>query len=254
MKKDPYYTDGKQTIYLGDCLEVMRGFEDKNFGMIFTSPPYNMRLRIRNGKYTEREWAEHFSKKYEDFHDALPIDKYYRFHSDSLREMLRISSLIFWNIQVVTGSKEAVFKIIGDFAKNITDIIVWDKGFGQPAMNNGVLNRGSELIIAFEDNKKQGRTFEKYKFERGTLQDIWRIKGSKEKYEGHGAVFPVELVAKAIQSFSEENDAILDPFMGSGTTLVAAKMLGRKATGIEISEKYCAIARDRLRQEVLLYS
>src|SRR3990167_9915430 len=235
-----YPEDFPNKVIQGDCLEIMKLMPDKCVDLVFTSPPYNMRMRIRNGEYTEREWAEHFSKKYEDFHDALPIEEYYKFHSDCLKEMLRISPLVFWNIQVVSGSKEAVFKIIGDFAKSITDIIVWDKGFGQPAMNNGVLNRGSELIIAFEDNKKQGRTFEKYKFERGTMQDIWRYgRGGNGSIEGHSATFPLGLVSKAIAGWSNPNDIIFDPFLGSGTTARACKNLGRNYIGIEISEKYC---------------
>ena len=240
------------TIIQGDCLEIMKGMSSNSVGLVFTSPPYNMRLRIRNGEYTEREWAEHFSKKYEEFHDAIPIEEYYKFHSCCIKEMLRISPIVFWNIQIVTGSKEAIFRIIGDFRKSITDIIVWDKGFGQPAMNNGVLNRGSELIIVFESNKKQGRTFEKYKFKRGTIQDIWRVKRSSKKIKGHSAVFPVELVAKAINGWTDRDEIILDPFMGSGTTAVAAKQLGRNYIGIEISSEYCKIAEQRLRQQTLL--
>lgn len=240
-------------IYCGDCLELMKQIPDKSIDLVVTSPPYNMRLRIRNGEYTEREMGAHFSKKYEDYKDAMPMDKYYKFQKDCLKEMLRISPIVFWNIQIVTGSKEAIFRIIGDFAKEITDIIVWDKGFGQPAMNKGVINRATELIIVFEAERKNGRTFNKYYFERGTMQDIWRIgRGGTGEYKSHTAVFPKELVDTVLLGWTKENDLILDPFMGTGTTAVACKQLKRNFIGIEISQKYCDIANQRLRQEILL--
>ena len=67
----------------------------------------------------------------------------------------------------------------------------------------------------------------------------------------HPAVFPVNLALELASAYSSGNDLILDQFMGSGTTLVAAKQLGRRAIGIEIEEKYCQIAVERLRQAVL---
>ncbi len=70
-----------------------------------------MRLRIRNGKYTSREKSEHFSKKYKFFDDALPIEEFYEFHSKVLTEMLRVSKIVCYNFQIVTGSKQAFFKI-----------------------------------------------------------------------------------------------------------------------------------------------
>ena len=235
-------------IINADCLEVRKEMPEKSVDLVFTSPPYNMRLRIRNGEYTEREFGAHFSKKYKEFGDALPMGVYYQFHSNCLREMLRVSPIVFWNIQIVTGSKEAVFKIIGDFNREITDIIVWDKGFGQPAMNNGVLNRGYELIIIFESERKNGRTFNQYYFNRGTMQDIWRDgRGGKGQIEGHTALFPETLVNRALLGWSKAGDTILDPFLGSGTTAVVASQLNRKFIGIEISKDYCAIAEERLR-------
>ncbi len=68
----------------------------------------------------------------------------------------------------------------------------------------------------------------------------------------HPTQKPVELIKYLISKFSEEVETVFDPFLGSGTTAVAAKQLGRKYIGIELSEKYCEIARQRLRQDTLL--
>ncbi len=240
-------------IYNEDCLETMNRMPDNSINCVITSPPYNMRLRIRNGVYTDREMGAHFSKKYTDFGDALPIKEYERLHTEIIKELLRVSPIVFWNIQIVTGSKEAIFKIIGTFAKEITDIIVWDKGFGQPAMNNGVLNRGYELIIVFEKERKNGRTFNQYYFERGTLQDIWRIgRGGKGDIKTHTAVFPERLVGKILKNFTKENDLIYDPFMGTGTTARVCKDMNRKYIGSEISSEYCEIIKKRLAQQTLI--
>ena len=237
----------KNTVIKGDCLEVMKEIPDKSVDCIITSPPYNMRTRVRNGKYTTKEKSEHFSKKYSHFGDDLSIEEYESFHTKVLNECLRISSIVFWNIQIVTGSKEAVFKIIGKFAKNIVDIVVWDKGFGQPAMHSGVLNRGYELIIILEPNRKAGRTFTKYKFKRGELQDIWRLgRGGKGKIKIHTAVFPETLVETVLKNFTSENEIILDPFAGSGTTGVAAKNLNRNYILIEKEQEYIDIINKRL--------
>jgi len=82
------------------------------------------------------------------------------------------------------------------------------------------------------------------------LPDIQRWKWSSHKPNGHPAEKPIEGMLWMIHQSG--GDLILDPFMGSGTTLRAAKDLGRKAIGIEIEEKYCEIAAKRMKQEVLL--
>lgn len=74
---------------------------------------------------------------------------------------------------------------------------------------------------------------------------------NRDEYTKHPTQKPIKLIERIVRRFTEKENTILDPFMGSGTTLVAAKNLGRKAIGIEIEEKYCEIAVKRLRQEVL---
>ena len=236
----------KNTIIQGNCLEIMKEIHDKSIDLIFTSPPYNMRTRIRNGKYTTREKSEHFSKKYKHFDDALPIDEFYDFHKKCLIEMLRISKVVVYNFQIVTGSKEAFFKIVGDFNKDIKDIIIWDKGFGQPAMHEKVLNSSYEMLLILEDDKKAGRVIQNSNFKRGEMQNILRVGRGKKISEIHSACFPEELSKVVISNFSKEGDTVLDPFAGSGTTLKVAKENGRNYIGIEICKEYIEIINKRL--------
>lgn len=241
-------------IYQEDCLSTLKKMKDDSIDLVITSPPYNMNLRIRNGKYCSRQIVKEISTKYTEFSDNLPIDEYNKLHSDVLRELLRVSDLIFYNIQIVTGSKRSIFKMIGEFADNLKDIIVWDKGYGQPAMQNQVLNRRTELILVFEKDYPISRQFRKRgKFARGKLDDIWEIKRERSKGESHGAIFPQELVSTILENFSKEGDIIYDPFMGTGTTAVVAKQLKRKFIGSEISQKYIDIAEERIKKSNSLF-
>lgn len=238
----------KIELHHGDCLPFMRTMESKSVDLIFSSPPYNMRTRVRNGRYTEREQCDHFSKKYARFHDAYSIEEYYAFHKQAIAEMLRISHLVLINIQIVTGSKEAWFKLIGDYAQFIRDVIVWDKGEGQPAMHGGCINKGSELILCMESDAIAGRTFNRSHFERGTMPDIWRNGRGNSEFNGHNAVFPTSLPARAIMGWTQENGIVFDPFMGTGTTGVACMELGRNFIGAEIDGDCFRFAQKRIKE------
>ena len=222
------------------------------FDAVITSPPYNMRTRIRNGQYTEREKSEHFSKKYAAYHDAMPIEEYYDFQKTVVSLSLQLAPMAFFNFQIVTGSKEVWFRLMGEYSKNIKDVIIWDKGEGQPAMHPSVINRAHEMILCFESVESAGRAFQKSYFERGTMSDIWRLgRGGSGEVEGNAAVFPIDLPMKIMQGWTRKGDSILDPHGGSGTTARAAKDLGRKCTMIELDERCCEIAAKRMAQEVL---
>lgn len=233
-------------IYNEDCLETLSRIPDDYIDLVITSPPYNMNLRIRNGEYTSRQIVKEFSSKYDGFDDNLPIDDFYKHHSQIIKELLRTSNLIFYVIQIVTGSKRAFFKIIGDFNENLKDIIIWDKGVAQPAMQKQVLNRQSEIILVFEKDYPISRQFRSAPFERGKLNDVWNISRGKKLNKDHGAVFPEELVEKIITNFSNKKDVVYDPFLGTGTTAFVAKKLGRNYLGSELLESYFNFAQERL--------
>lgn len=236
-------------IFNESCLNTLARMSDASVDLVITSPPYNMNLRIRNGKYCSRQITKEFSTKYDGFDDNLPIDEYYCFHANVLRELLRVSPLVFYNVQIVTGSKRAIFRLLGYFSDYVKDIIVWDKVNAQPAMGSGVLNRRSELIIVFDKHDAISRKFKHCNFERGTLNDVWQIKRGKRVSNTHGAVFPEELVEKILTNFSQEGDVVYDPFMGTGTTAVVCKKMKRKYIGSEILGAYIDVAEERLRDD-----
>jgi len=137
-------------IYNEDCLSTLKKMDDNSVDLVITSPPYNMNLRIRNGTYCSRQIVKEISTKYTEFDDNLPIDEYNLLHTNVLRELLRVSELVFYNIQIVTGSKRSIFKMIGEFAENLKDIIVWDKGNAQPSIQKQVFSLIHQVYLMFK--------------------------------------------------------------------------------------------------------
>ena len=253
MKKTKKIDELINKVFNESCLDTMKRIPDDFVDVVITSPPYNMNLRIRNGEYCSRQIVKEISTKYEDFPDNLPIDEYYKFHSEVLKELLRISNLVFYNVQIVTGSKRAIFKMIGEFSENLKDIIIWDKRYGQPAIGEQVMNRRSELILVFEKDYPISRQFRSAVFKRGTLDDVWVIDRERKNVEGHGATFPEKLISTILENFSKKKDIIYDPFIGTGTTAVVSKKLGRNFIGSEISKKYYKECNKRLKDAESLF-
>lgn len=236
-------------IFNESCLNTLASMSDDSVDLVITSPPYNMNLRIRDGKYCSRQITKEFSTKYDGFSDNMPIAEYFDFHLRVIKELLRVAPIVFYNVQIVTGSKRAVFKLLGELNEYVKDIIVWDKENAQPAMSEGVLNRQYELIIVFAKRDAISRKFNYCNFERGTLNDVWRIKRGKKVTNLHGATFPEELVEKILTNFSRERDVVYDPFMGTGTTAVVCKKMNRRFIGSEIITSYVEVAKERLQND-----
>jgi len=209
----PFYESGGQTIYLGDCLEVMRGLEDKSFDLVLTDPPYGV-----NYEYAEyNDTSKNLKKLVDNF----------------MPEVLRIGKRIL--ITCGNGNQHLYPK------PDWTLAWVISAGAGQ---NKWGFTCWQPILAYGKDPFRENLM--------GARPDIIQSNEISKDF-GHSCTKPINLWSKLLLRGSvKETDTILDPFMGSGTTLVAAKLLGRKATGIEISERYCAIARERLKQGTLL--
>lgn len=240
----------------GDCLEWMKKIPTGSVELVLTSPPYNMNLRVASkarGGYVPRRVDKENHTKYEGFSDNLTMDNYFNFNKKVIEECLRVSDLVFYNVQFVTGNKPALAQLIGYFSNKFKEIIIWDKMRAAPATPYQVMNSQFEVILVFQNSAPERRSFKTAQFMKGTLTNVWRIpRGPKEKMgKYHGAIFPLELAEKVISNFSSKGCTIMDPFMGSGTTGIAAKRLRRFFIGIELDPEYFSDAERRISETVV---
>ena len=230
-----------------DVLDQMISNGEK-VDAIITSPPYNMNLRIHSGKYMSRwGWKGNvgsFSTKYETYRDDLPMNEYFKFQDEFISKALQVTDFMFYNIQMITGNKVALFQLLGKYADKIKEVIIWDKIHSQPAMQMGTLNSQFEFIFVFQNSKPYNRSFEDSQFNRGTLPNVWNIKRERNKLIKAG--FPTELVRKILINFTKPDSIIMDPFMGSGTTGVVCKEMGRNFIGVELDKDLYEKAKDRI--------
>ena len=233
-------------LLLGDCLERMKEIPDGSVDAVFTSPPYNMNLRIRNGKYCSRQIVKEISTKYNNFTDNKGMDEYFDFNKKVILECLRVADTVFYNIQILTGNKPALFRLMGEFHDKIKEFIIWDKINSQPAVGEGVMNSQFEVILVLQNSKPESRAFSSAQFGRGTLSNLWGIKRGRKIHKDHGAVFPEALASKVIDNFVSKGGVVLDPFMGTGTTGVACVNTGRDFIGVELDKGYFDIAEKRI--------
>lgn len=233
-----------------DCLEYMKGLEDNAFDICVTSPPYNMNLRVnsKGDGYVSRQIVKEISTKYSGYDDNLPMAEYEDFLARVIDELLRISEITFFNIQMITGNKPALFRLMGRYADQIKEVIIWDKCRGQPAIRDGCLNSAYEFILVLGSNPIT-RRFPGAAFPRGTLDNIWRVPAKSSRVKGHGATFPLELCDMILGNFAGKGDKVFDPFMGTGTTAISSYYAGMDFTGCEISLDYLNSARERIERE-----
>jgi len=214
-------------IILGDCLEVMKGFADKQFDLVLCDLPYGMDYQSswRTDKYDKiagdvsLEWLVPFLR--ESYRVLKDNSHIYLFCNDyaisDFRRALEQTGFVPKRALVWVKNNHTSGDLEGDYA-NKTEFVVWGHK-GRRELNG---SRDTNVI-----SEKRVETLH------------------------HPTQKPISLMQYFILKSTNEGDTILDPFAGSGTTLIAAKQLKRNYVGIEISPKYVEICKSRLSQEML---
>ena len=242
-------------IYNEDCLETMKGMENNSIDLTITSPPYDS-LRIYNG------YSFNFPQV-----------------AKSLYEVTKPGGVLVWIVgdETIKGSESGTSfrQALGlkESGFNLHDTMIWRKTNPMPKVKTKryfdvfeymfILSKGQPKTFnpLMQATKLGGKTYdstvkkitkgkerEKKTFILNTERykdNIWECSIAQNKTE-HPAVFPESLIADHITSWSNEGDIVYDPFIGSGTTALVARSLGRNYIGSEISQEYCQIAEKRL--------
>lgn len=254
---EPYYQDDLVTIYHGDCNEIVP--QIGAFDSVVTSPPY----------------------------DDMRDYEGYRFDSDAIQDViskgLAEGGVICWVVADATKNfteslasmRQAIyFKDICGL--NVLDTMIYEKNTG-PTPYPGIRRYAPRWEYVFVCSKGRPNYFEPIRVPtltpgkkwKGTerqrdgsllsqsgitsetkiMGNVWKYAvGSHTAYGNHPAPFPEKLASDLIRSWTPPCGTLLDPMCGSGTSLKAAKQIGIRSIGIDVSEKYCDIARQRVQQ------
>ena len=230
-------------VHHGDCLEVMKDIDDESIDLIITSPPYNNWRNKRTQRNRDSYWKS-TNIVYDNYSDKMTDSDYIKLQINVINECIRILKSTgtmcynhkdrIYNFEVFSPL-QWILKTVAVYRQRIT----WDR-CSMLAYNPVRFYRVEEDIYIL------GKKAKGFKWNKDTSKylSIWRISPSSKEF--HPASFPIEIPNRCIEAFTTEGDCVLDPFAGSGTTLVAASTLGRNFIGIDCSEKYCKIARQRI--------
>ena len=216
-------------IYCMDCLEGMKQIENKSIDLVVTSPPYNIGIDY-NGYNDELDWEEYkvFIKRVLTSTTRILKDK-------------GILAIVIGN-QRNTGLPHHLFFWLQESGLKIIKEIFWYKGLYY-------IQGETIFVCSSSGDYNHFYTNNDGFYSNGQFATVWNMryntKESKEKLN-HNAFFTIELPENFIKISTNENDVVLDPFMGSGTTAVACKKLNRRFIGFEINPEYCKIAEKRL--------
>lgn len=237
----PYYEQDGITIYNGDCREIMPTLAPLEH--VITDPPYSAHTHAKQwiAAALTSDGRARVSTAHKELGFASLTDEIRDFFCAESRRVTTRWSIVFCDLESIWSWRDAFTRFELDYVR----ACIWDKVDGAPQFTGDRPAAGAEAIVCAHQGGKK-------RWNGGGSRNVFRhaVNGARGA-KPHPSTKPEPLMSELIHLFTDPNDAILDPFMGSGTTLVAAKRLGRRAIGIEQEEKYCEVAATRLAQGAL---
>lgn len=237
-------------ILCGDSELILKNLPDNCIDVVFTSPPYNFGLEY-NSTDDDHKWKNYFDKLFKIFDECIRV--------------LKFGGRIIVNVQPLFSDYIPSHHLISNFFIQKKLIwkgeILWEKNnynckytaWGSwKSPSNPYLKYTWEFLEIFtkgtlkKSGKKESIDINAEEFKKWVVGK-WSIAPERKMKEfGHPAMFPEELVVRALKLFSYKNDIVLDPFNGAGTTTLVAKKLQRRFLGIDIADEYSKKAQDRI--------
>lgn len=246
-----YFQTGSICIFNDDILRI-DVIKNNSIDLIVTSPPYNVDI------------------KYETYDDKIPYDKYLEFSEKWLTKcynLARDDGRLCLNIPLDKnkGGQQSVCADLTTIAKKVGwkyhATIIWNEqnisrrtawGSWLSASAPFVIAPVEVIVVLYKEKWKKTSGSQKSSITRDEFlkwtNAVWNFNGESKNRIGHPSPFPIELPKRCIKLFSFVGDIVLDPFLGSGTTLVACLETKRNGIGVEIDEKYCKLAIKRLKE------
>lgn len=219
----PYYDEDGITIYHGDCREVLPSVQGD---AVVTDPPYKL--------------SQEYSASVDA--DNLLAVASIGWIAPLLRDCIPAGAMaaVFYDTRILPLALEAFGKTGWRYLRSLTLYRRW----GSASKMHGWMST-SDFVLLFQNPGA------KEQYHGTTHHDVFIKAGPENVSWGHPAQKPYDFVAQIVENITPHAGAVIDPWMGCGTTLFAAKKLGRRAIGIEIEERYCEMAAKRLAQGVL---
>ncbi len=246
----PYLQTDSLSIYMDDILKAS-AIERNSIDLIVTSPPYGVDI------------------EYGDYDDNIPYAKYLQFTKawlEKCHSLMKTDGRLCLNLPMDKnkGGQQSVYADITSIAKDVGwkyhTTIIWNEqsmsrrtawGSWMSASAPYVIAPVEMILVMYTEQWQKvhkGRSDITREEFLGWTNGVWEFGGERKSRIGHPAPFPIELPKRCIKLFSFVGDAVLDPFLGSGTTLIACHQNRRKGIGIEVSKEYCELATKRLDQ------
>jgi len=252
IQKEIFF-ENERVLIINNSIFQTKLIEPESIDLVITSPPYNVDI-----KYNSHDDQISY-EKYKEFSEEW-MTYCYKWLKDDGRFCLNIP------LDKNKGGQQSVGADLTTIAKKIGfkyhSTIIWNEGnISRRTAWGSWLSASAPFVIApvelivvlYKNTWKKTSGSKVSDILRQDFMDwtngLWSFSGESKKRIGHPAPFPIELPKRCMKLFSYKGDTILDPFMGSGTTLVASYLNDRKGIGIDIDPHYCKIALDRLKKE-----